>query len=231
MTEGDKAAAARGMFRAVGFTDADFQKPIVGIASGWSTITPCNYHLKDLADGANEGAREGGGVPQTFGTITVSDGMAMGHEGMKFSLLSREVIADSIEVVGNAQRFDAMISIGGCDKNMPGALMGLARLNLPSIFLSMADRFFRALSIIKTSMWCRFSKPWANSAAGKISRAEFECVGKSSLPKDLVPAAVCTPLTPCLVRWKPWACLCLVVLVFLRSVLAKKPKQELQQLR
>jgi dihydroxy-acid dehydratase len=135
MTEGDKAAAARAMLRATGFTDADFEKPIIGVASGWSTVTPCNFHLKDLADGACDGARESGAVPQVFGTITVSDGISMGHEGMKFSLLSREVIADSIEVVGSAQRFDGMVAIGGCDKNMPGALMGLIRLNTPSIFV------------------------------------------------------------------------------------------------
>lgn len=135
MTEGEKAAPARAMLRATGFTDEDFEKPIVGIASGWSTITPCNLHLNGLADGASDGIRTAQGVPQLFGTITVSDGIAMGHEGMKFSLLSREVIADSIEVVGQAQRFDGLLSIGGCDKNMPGALMGIARLNIPAVFV------------------------------------------------------------------------------------------------
>ncbi|MDX1921236.1 MAG: dihydroxy-acid dehydratase, partial [Candidatus Caenarcaniphilales bacterium] len=135
MTEGDKAAPARAMLRAVGMNDEDFKKPIVGIASGWSTVTPCNYHLNQLADEAIKGCHESGSYPQIFGTITVSDGISMGHEGMKFSLVSREVIADSIEVVSSAQRFDGLVTIGGCDKNMPGAIIGLARMNVPSIFV------------------------------------------------------------------------------------------------
>jgi len=135
VTEGDKRAPNRAMLRAVGFTDEDFAKPMVGIASTWSEITPCNMHIHELAHHVKEGVREGGGAPQIFGTITVSDGISMGHEGMKFSLISREVIADSIEVVSNAQRFDAVIGIGGCDKNMPGCLMAMCRLNVPSIFI------------------------------------------------------------------------------------------------
>lgn len=135
MTEGHKAAPARAMLRAVNMTDADFAKPLIGIASGWSTITPCNSHLNELAQESEKGAFEGGCFPQTFGTITVSDGISMGHEGMKYSLVSREVIADSIEVVGSAQRFDGLVAIGGCDKNMPGALIGLCRLNIPALFV------------------------------------------------------------------------------------------------
>jgi len=135
MTEGDVRAPNRAMLRAVGFTDEDFDKPIVGIASLWSDITPCNMHLDRLALKAREGVKQGGGVAQTFGTITVSDGIAMGHEGMKFSLASREVIADSIELVANAQRFDGVLAIGGCDKNMPGSVMALARLDVPGIFV------------------------------------------------------------------------------------------------
>jgi dihydroxy-acid dehydratase len=123
------------MLRAVGFKDADFKKPMVGVVSTWSDITPCNMHIDRLALKVREGIRSQGGVPQTFGTITVSDGISMGHEGMKFSLVSREVIADSIEVVANAQRFDGLVAIGGCDKNMPGSLMALARLNIPSVFV------------------------------------------------------------------------------------------------
>lgn len=134
-TEGDSRAPNRAMLRAVGFKDEDFEKPIVGIASTWSEITPCNVHIHDLAKQVKEGVQSAEGVAQTFGTITVSDGIAMGHEGMKFSLVSREVIADSIEVVSNAQRFDAVIGIGGCDKNMPGCLMAMCRLNIPSIFI------------------------------------------------------------------------------------------------
>ncbi|HEY5038217.1 MAG TPA: dihydroxy-acid dehydratase, partial [bacterium] len=119
MTEGDKRAPNRAMLRAVGFKDADFEKPIIGIASAWSEITPCNMHLNELAERAKQGIQQAQGMGQTFGTITVSDGISMGHEGMKFSLVSREVIADSIEVVSSAQRFDGLVAIGGCDKNMP----------------------------------------------------------------------------------------------------------------
>jgi dihydroxy-acid dehydratase len=135
ITAGDKRAPNRAMLRAVGFKDADFEKPIVGVASAWSNLTPCNMHIDQLARKAEDGVRDGKGVPLTFGTITVSDGISMGTEGMKYSLVSREVIADAIEVVTNAQRFDGLVAIGGCDKNMPGALMAMARLNVPSIFV------------------------------------------------------------------------------------------------
>ncbi len=135
ITEGAVRAPNRAMLRAVGLTDEDFNKPLVGIASTWSEITPCNSHINRLAEKVREGVRVEGGVPQIFGTITVSDGISMGTEGMKFSLPSREVIADSIELVSNAQRFDGVVAIGGCDKNMPGCLMALARLDIPSIFV------------------------------------------------------------------------------------------------
>jgi dihydroxy-acid dehydratase len=123
------------MLRAVGFGDADFDKPIVGVASAYSTITPCNAGLNVLAQRAEATLRASGAMPQIFGTITVSDGISMGTEGMKYSLVSREVIADSIETVCNAQAMDGVIAIGGCDKNMPGAMMAIARLNIPSIFV------------------------------------------------------------------------------------------------
>jgi dihydroxy-acid dehydratase len=135
MTEGVGRAPNRAMLRATGFTDADFKKSIVGIASTWSEVTPCNMHINKLAEYVHSGCRNAGVVPQTFGTITVSDGIAMGHEGMKYSLVSREVIADSIEVVAGAERFDGLITIGGCDKNMPGCMMAIARVNTPSIFI------------------------------------------------------------------------------------------------
>jgi len=135
MTDGPNRAPNRAMLRAVGFTDEDFEKPVIGVASTWSEITPCNMHINGLAEKVKEGIREGGGMPQIFNTITVSDGIAMGHEGMKYSLVSREVIADSIEVVGQAMRHDGVVAIGGCDKNMPGCLMALCRLNVPSIFV------------------------------------------------------------------------------------------------
>ena len=135
VTTGDERAPNRAMLRAVGFEDADFSKPIVGIADGHSTITPCNAGLRRLADAAAEAVAAAGGMPQTFGTITISDGISMGTEGMKCSLVSREVIADSIETVGRGQSMDAMLVVGGCDKNMPGGMMALARLDVPSIYV------------------------------------------------------------------------------------------------
>ncbi len=135
LTDGDGRAPNRAMLRAVGFTDEDFDKPMIGVSSCWSEITPCNIHLNQLAEKAKEGVRVGGGAPQIFNTITVSDGISMGHDGMHYSLPSREVIADSIETVCGAQRFDALVAIGGCDKNMPGSLMAIGRLNIPSIFV------------------------------------------------------------------------------------------------
>ncbi|HUO56939.1 MAG TPA: dihydroxy-acid dehydratase [bacterium] len=135
MTEGDKRAPNRAMLRAVGFKDEDFKKPIIGVASAWSEVTPCNFHLNELADRVKRGVVSAQGFGQIFGTITVADGIAMGHEGMKFSLVSREVIADSIEVVSSAERFDGLVAIGGCDKNMPGCLMAIGRLNIPAIFV------------------------------------------------------------------------------------------------
>ena len=135
MTEGTARAPNRAMMRAIGFKDKDFEKPIVGIVSTWSEVTPCNMHIDKLAKHVHSGCEKSGSMPQTFGTITVSDGIAMGHEGMKFSLVSREVIADSIETVAGAQRFDGIITIGGCDKNMPGCMIALARVNTPSIFI------------------------------------------------------------------------------------------------
>ena len=135
VTQGDRRAPNRAMLRAVGFSDEDFQKPIVGVANGQSDITPCNAGLGKLADIAADQIRKEGGMPQTFGTITISDGISMGTEGMKCSLISRDVIADSIETVCRGASMDAVICIGGCDKNMPGAMIGMARLNIPGIFV------------------------------------------------------------------------------------------------
>src|SRR5438128_8311275 len=135
ITQGPQRSPNRAMLRAVGFGDGDFTKPIVGVASAYSTITPCNSGLNRLADRAVSALRKGGTMPQTFGTITVSDGISMGTEGMRYSLVSREVIADSIETVCQAQSVDGLVAIGGCDKNMPGAMIAIARLNIPSIFV------------------------------------------------------------------------------------------------
>jgi dihydroxy-acid dehydratase len=123
------------MLRAVGFRDEDFSKPIVGVASAYSTITPCNMGIATLAAQAEAGVRLAGGMPQIFGTITVSDGISMGTEGMKYSLVSRDVIADSIETACNAQSMDGVLAIGGCDKNMPGAMIAMARMNIPALFV------------------------------------------------------------------------------------------------
>ena len=135
MTDGAGRAPNRAMLRAVGFTDEDFDKPIVGIASTGSEVTPCNMHINELAVKVKEGVRAANGVAQVYNSITISDGIGMGHEGMKYSLVSREVIADSIEVVSEGMRHDAIVAIGGCDKNMPGCLMAMARVNVPSIFI------------------------------------------------------------------------------------------------
>jgi dihydroxy-acid dehydratase len=135
VTDGPKRAPARAMLRAVGFGEDDFAKAQIAVASSWNEVTPCNYHLDKLAALAKEGVRQGGAVPVEFTTIAVSDGIAMGHEGMKASLISREVIADSVELVMHAERFDGLVGIAGCDKSEPAMLMAMARLNLPSVYL------------------------------------------------------------------------------------------------
>jgi len=135
ITDGVQRAPNRAMLRAVGFGDSDFEKPIVGVANAFSTITPCNMGLDGLARRAEAALRAAGVMPQTFGTITVSDGISMGTEGMKYSLVSREVIADSIETACNAQSMDGVLVVGGCDKNMPGAMIAIARMDIPAVFV------------------------------------------------------------------------------------------------
>ena len=135
IVDGYDKAPSRSMLRAVGFQDEDFKKSVVGIASTWSMVTPCNMHINRLAEEAQKGVQSSGCKPIIFNTITVSDGISMGTSGMRYSLVSREVIADSVETVAGAQGFDGLITIGGCDKNMPGCVMAMARLNRPSIFI------------------------------------------------------------------------------------------------
>jgi dihydroxy-acid dehydratase len=135
VTEGFTRAPHRAMFRAMGHTDETLARPHIGVASSWNEVTPCNFHLNRLAQKAKEGIRMAGGTPIEFGTIAVSDGIAMGHEGMKASLISREVIADSVEIVATAQRFDGLVTIAGCDKSLPGMVMASVRLNIPSVFI------------------------------------------------------------------------------------------------
>jgi len=135
LTEGPDRAPARAMLRAVGLVDADFNKPLIAVANTWSEVTPCNYHLRDLAASVKQGIREAGGVPIEFNTIVVSDGISMGTEGMKASLISREIVADSIELAVRGHLFDGVVALSGCDKTIPGCVMALARLNLPSLML------------------------------------------------------------------------------------------------
>ena len=133
VTQGVQRSPNRAMLRAVGFGDNDFDKPIVAIANAHSTITPCNMGIGALAARAETALKQAGAMPQLFGTITISDGISMGTEGMKYSLVSREVIADSIETVCSGQSMDGVLALGGCDKNMPGAMIAIARLNIPAI--------------------------------------------------------------------------------------------------
>jgi dihydroxy-acid dehydratase len=135
ITDGPERSGARAMLKAIGFKDADLARPIVGIANTWTETMPCNYHLRRLAEHAKAGVRAAGGTPMEFNTISVSDGITMGTEGMKAPLVSREVIADSIELMGRGHMFDAMLCLVGCDKTTPGAAMALARLNVPGVIL------------------------------------------------------------------------------------------------
>ncbi|MCB1309000.1 MAG: dihydroxy-acid dehydratase, partial [Leptospiraceae bacterium] len=181
ITAGDRRAPNRAMLRAVGFGNDDFQKPIVGVASGHSTITPCNAGIRRLEEAGSAGIRAAGGMPQTFGTITISDGISMGTEGMKFSLVSREVIADSIETVCRGQSMDAVMAIGGCDKNMPGAMIAIARLNIPAIFIyggtikpgRLHERDINLVSVFEAV---------GQFNAGNIDRNEFEAIEQHACP-------------------------------------------------
>src|ERR1700738_1200089 len=135
VTDGFERAPARAMLRAVGMTDADWDKPQVGVASSWNEVTPCNLSLDRLAKRAKVGVRDAGGFPIEFVTIAVSDGISMGHEGMRASLVSREIICDSVETVMHAERLDGLVALAGCDKSLPGMMMAAARLDLPTVFV------------------------------------------------------------------------------------------------
>ena len=178
VVDGNEKAAARAMLHAVGFTEADFKKSQVGIASTWSNLTPCNMHINELADAAGLGADEAGGKAVTFNTITVSDGISMGSPGMRYSLVSREVIADSIETVVCAEGFDGFVAIGGCDKNMPGCAMAMARINRPSVFvyggtIQPGKNRRDVVSVFEAV---------GQHAAGKISDIELKEVESTSIP-------------------------------------------------
>ncbi|KTR39850.1 dihydroxy-acid dehydratase [Curtobacterium oceanosedimentum] len=188
VTDGIEATTSRGMLRAVGMGDADWDKPQIGIASSWNEITPCNLSLDRLAQGAKEGVHSGGGYPLQFGTISVSDGISMGHEGMHFSLVSREVIADSVETVVNAERLDGTVLLAGCDKSLPGMLMAAARLDLASVFLyagsvmpgyvKQADGSFKEVTIIDSFEGVGACK------AGTMSEAELKEIECAIVPGE-----------------------------------------------
>ncbi|WP_272976489.1 dihydroxy-acid dehydratase [Deinococcus geothermalis] len=181
ITQGDERAPNRAMLRAVGFEDGDFDKAIIGVAHAQSNITPCNNGLGELADHITGALREGGAMPQVYGTITVSDGISMGTEGMKCSLVSREVIADSIETVSRGQSHDGLIVVGGCDKNMPGAMIGIARLNIPAIFVyggTIKPGHYQGKDLTIVSVF----EAVGAFGAGKMSREDFEQIEKRACP-------------------------------------------------
>ena len=181
ITQGVQRSPNRAMLRAVGFGDDDFTKPIVGLANGYSTITPCNMGINKLAIRAEAALRSAGSMPQIFGTITISDGISMGTEGMKYSLVSREVIADSIETVCNGQSMDAVLAIGGCDKNMPGAMIAIARLNIPAVFvyggtIKPGHHNGKDLTVVSSF------EAVGQFSAGKIDAAELMAIEQKACP-------------------------------------------------
>ena len=181
VTQGSQRTPNRAMLRAVGFGDNDFTKPIVGLANGYSTITPCNVGINDLAKRAEVAFQQAGAMPQMFGTITISDGISMGTEGMKYSLVSREVIADSIETVCNGQSMDGVLAIGGCDKNMPGALIGIARTNIPGIFVyggTIKPGNYKGKDLTVVSAF----EAVGQYSAGKITTEELLAIERNACP-------------------------------------------------
>src|SRR5580658_10152808 len=181
LVDAAERAQSRAMLHAVGFERGDFQKSQIGIASTWSQVTPCNIHIDKLAVAAAEGVAKAGGKPLIFNTITVSDGISMGTQGMKYSLVSREVIADSIETVAGCEFFDGLVAIGGCDKNMPGSLIALARLNRPAVFVyggTILPGCFQKRDVDIVSV---FEAVGAH-AAGKMSDRELEELEACAIP-------------------------------------------------
>ena len=181
LTEGPNRAAARSYFRGIGFSKDDLHKPIIGIANTWTEIGPCNFHLRQIAEAVKEGIRKAGGTPMEFNTITISDGITMGTEGMKASLISREVIADSVELVARGNLFDGLVAIAGCDKNMPGTVMALARLDIPSLMLyggSIKPGHLNGKDITIQDVF----EAIGSHAAGKIDDAGLEAVEAAACP-------------------------------------------------
>jgi dihydroxy-acid dehydratase len=186
LTEGPNRAAARSYLRGVGFSKEDLHKPIIGVANTWTEIGPCNFHLRDVAAAVKQGIRDAGGTPMEFNTVTISDGITMGTEGMKASLISREVIADSIELVARGNLFDGIVCIAGCDKNMPGTIMAMARLDIPGIMLyggsiapghlKQPDGSSKDITILHVF------EGMGSHAAGKINDAELEALEAAACP-------------------------------------------------
>jgi dihydroxy-acid dehydratase len=181
ITQGVARSPNRSMLRAVGFKDGDFDKPIVGIANGHSTMNPCNAGLQHLCDRAEAAVRAAGGMPQTFGVITVTDGISMGTEGMKYSLVSREVIADCIETATMSQSMDGVVVIGGCDKNMPGGMIGMLRMNIPGIFVyggTIKPGHYKGKDLTIVSPF----EAVGEFAAGRLSKEDFDGIERCALP-------------------------------------------------
>src|SRR5438128_569670 len=181
ITEGVARSPNRSMLRAVGFRDEDFDKPIVGVANGHSTMNPCNAGIQPLVDRAMGALKDAGAMPQVFGFPTVTDGIGMGTEGMKYSLVSREVIADAIEVAVNGQRMDGVVAVGGCDKNMPGAMIAMARMNVPGIFVyagTIKPGFWKGEKLTIVSPF----EAVGAFTAGKMSREDFDGIAKNACP-------------------------------------------------
>src|SRR6202171_3142614 len=181
ITDGSERAGARAMLKAIGFTDDDLARPIIGVANTWTETMPCNYHLRHLAARVKEGIRAAGGTPMEFNTIAISDGVTMGTEGMKASLVSREIIADSVELVGRGHMFDAMVAVVACDKTTPGAAMAFARLNVPSVLLyggSIAAGQFQGHDVTVQDVY----EAIGSNAAGLMSDEDLRKLENSACP-------------------------------------------------
>ena len=181
ITAGVARSPNRAMLRAVGFKDGDFEKPIVGVANGHSTMNPCNAGIQPLVDRVMAALKEAGAMPQVFGFPTVTDGIGMGTEGMKYSLVSREVIADAIEVAVNGQRMDGVVAVGGCDKNMPGSVMAMARMNVPGIFVyagTIRPGFWKGEKLTIVSPF----EAVGAFTAGRMAKEDFEGIEKNACP-------------------------------------------------
>ena len=181
ITQGRDRAPARAMLKAIGFTDDDLKKPIIGVANTWIETMPCNYNLRELAAAVKEGVRAAGGTPMEFNTIAISDGITMGTEGMKTSLISREVVADSIELVARGHMFDGIVALVACDKTIPGAMMALLRLNIPGLILyggSIMPGHYKGRDLTIQDVY----EALGANVAGKMSDEEFLAIENSACP-------------------------------------------------